>query len=109
MTKVTALVPIAERPWHERVARAVRREMADYGVTQTRMAAVLGLSQQAVSSKRNGKTPFTLDELEVVASMFGMKTEDLLIKARALTDPPAVAEGAGPEWAPWGSNPQPTD
>ena len=103
-TDVTHLVPLAQRPLHERVAANVRAEMARLSVTQTRMANLLGVTQQTVSAKRSGATPFTLDELELVAPVFGMTVEELIRGAR--TPQPATADA---RWAPWDSNPQPTD
>lgn len=83
-TQVTTLIPLTARPLHERVAAVVRGQMSVYGVTQTRLAAVLGVTQQTVSAKKAGKTPFTLDELELIAPMFGMEADELLRAARDL-------------------------
>lgn len=105
-TQLTTLVPLAQRPLHERVAATVRAEMARYDVTQAQIAARLGVSQQAVSSKKSGKTPFTLDELEAIAPLFEM-TADELVRGERVHRPVGPAGAGG--WAPWGSNPQPAD
>ena len=104
-TNLTALVPLAQRPLHERVAAVIRAEMARFDITQVRLASALGVKQQTISSKKSGKTPFSLDELEIVAPLFGMTPEDVLRAARELR--PVDPDGAG--WAPWGSNPEPAD
>ncbi|WP_081802281.1 helix-turn-helix domain-containing protein [Actinotalea ferrariae] len=105
-TQIRALVPIASRPLHERVAAVVRGEMARYEVTQARLAGVLGITQQSVSRKRAGTSPWTLDELETVAPLFGSTADELVRQARELRP---VDPAGGDQWAPWGSNPQPTD
>ncbi len=99
-TQLTVLTPLSERPLHERVAATIRAEMARFGVTQAQIASALKVSQQSVSSKRNGRTPFTLDELEVIAPMLGMSPAELVLGQR---------RAGGDGWAPWGSNPQPAD
>ena len=91
-TQTTQLVPLAERPLHERVAAAVRAEMARYGITQVRLGQVLGITQQSVSRKRSGRTPYTIDELELVAPLFGMTADELLAAAR---DPRQGDPGGG--------------
>jgi predicted transcriptional regulator len=49
------------------VAGNIRAEMARRGVTQSQLAKVLGLPQSAVSYRHRGRTPWTLNEIEVVA------------------------------------------
>lgn len=90
--QVTTLVPLSQRPLRERVAANVRAEMARYGVSQADVAAALGVSQQAVSMKIHGRRPLSLDDLEVVAPLFGLEAADLL----ASNDRPnGPASGAG--------------
>lgn len=104
---VHTLVPLAERPLHERVAAVVRGEMARYDVSQARMSLILGITQQSVSRKRSGQTPYTLDELEIIAPLFGQTPDELLRQARELR--PVDPDGVAAQWAPRGSNPQPAD
>jgi len=105
MTTTTHLVPLTERPLHERVAAVVRAQMAAYGVTQAQLAQRLNITQQSVSPKRSGKTPFTLNELELIAPMFAMEADEILRAARELRP----VDPDDPRWAPWGSNPRPAD
>jgi DNA-binding XRE family transcriptional regulator len=105
-TDVTHLVPLDERPLHQRVAANVRAEMARYGVTQVRIANVLGVTQQTISAKKGGSTPFTLDELDLLAPLFGMTVNELI---RGAKDPRQGGPASGAGWAPWGSNPRPAD
>ncbi|GEA79965.1 hypothetical protein CUD01_04090 [Cellulomonas uda] len=90
-TQISTLVPLAERPLHQRVAAVIRGEMARYEITQARVAALLGITQQSVSRKRAGQTPYTLDELEVLAPLFATTPDELLRAARDLrpVDPTA--------------------
>nr|WP_297429770.1 helix-turn-helix transcriptional regulator [uncultured Actinotalea sp.] len=76
--------PLAGRSLHQRVAAVVRGEMARYQITQARLASALGIAQQSVSRKRSGRTPWTLDELEVIAPLFGSTPEELVRQAGAL-------------------------
>ena len=52
--------------------------MARYGITQAEVAAVLGLSQPAVSSRFTGVTPMTIDEMDKIAKLLGVKPAQLL-------------------------------
>lgn len=81
MAEVTLLVPLHQRPLHERVAATVRAETARHGVRQRQMAELLGLTQQSVSGKLKGSTPFTLDELAVVAPLLGKSVTALLAES----------------------------
>lgn len=58
-------------------ARAFRTwvnvRMAEHDETQSCLAAVLGISQQAVSQKLSGKSPFTLEDMAVICEHFGQQ------------------------------------
>ncbi|MGA5542729.1 helix-turn-helix domain-containing protein [Mycobacterium sp. NPDC051198] len=41
--------------------------MARRGVSQTKVAGVLGLSQSAISARLSGRTPFDVNELVAIA------------------------------------------
>ena len=106
-TQTTVLIPLDQRPLHERVAATVRAEMARYGITQVRMAELLGITQQSISRKRSGKTPYTLNELEIIAPLFGMTPDELLRGSRS---PRPVGPDEGLDLrARRDSNPQPSD
>jgi transcriptional regulator with XRE-family HTH domain len=62
----------------EAVAGAVRAELARRRLTQTDLAAALGLSQQAASRRLAGKVPFDIDELSRVADLLRVRLVDLL-------------------------------
>lgn len=47
----------------------VRAEMTRRGVTQVQVAAALGITQQAVSQKINGRRPLTDVEITVIARL----------------------------------------
>lgn len=56
----------------DRVASEVRAQMARIRMTQTALAAVLGLPQSAVSNRLRGKVAFSVDELETVSAALGV-------------------------------------
>lgn len=92
-----------KRPLHKTVAANVRAEAARMNVTQAQIAEVIGKTQQVVSSKMRGQTPFQLDELAVVAPLMSMTVAELITGERG-------QQSAGDDgWAPWESNPQPAD
>lgn len=72
------------------VASNVRAEMARYHVTQQRIAAELGIKQQNVSDRLRGRTPFTLDEVGLIAPLFDMSAAELIAGIRAGGTPPPV-------------------
>jgi len=50
------------------VAANIRAKMAYAEHTQTTLAELIGMTQQAFSRRMTGQTPFTLDELGRIAS-----------------------------------------
>jgi len=74
--KVTALSTAASLQ-HQAV-REMKSLMARYGITQAEIAVELGLSQPAVSSRFTGVTPMTLDEMDRIARLLGVKPAQLL-------------------------------
>ena len=61
-------------------------------MTQTQMAKLLGISQQGVSARINGHTPFTVTELFVLSEAFGIRPGVLL------GEPPTPLEQAAASW-----------
>lgn len=55
----------------ERVAAAVRSELARQRIPQATIAARLGISQAAVSRRLSGAVPFDVSELAAVADVLG--------------------------------------
>ena len=78
---------------HRRVAANVRAAAGYYRDRQVALADALGISSQQVSQRFNDRTPFTLDEVGILAARWGITAGDLV-------------DG---KWAPWDSNPQPAD
>ena len=93
-SNVQQFVPLDQRPFHERVAANVRAEMARVGVTQGQLATVLGITQQSVSAKRRGETPFTLNDLDRIAPVLGMTVIELIQGTRGPRGP--RGGGVGP-------------
>lgn len=78
------------------VAANVRAEVARRGLDQIDVAQALGVSRTWINARWRAHRPFSLADLELVARFLGMDPADLLA-------------APGRAWAPWDSNPQPTD
>jgi hypothetical protein len=63
------------------IAQAVRAELGRQGRKLNALVAPLGLSWPTVSSRLNGHTPFTADELDRIASFLGITAYDLIDSA----------------------------
>jgi transcriptional regulator with XRE-family HTH domain len=59
-------------------AAAVREHVRRHSLRQVDVALALGLSQQAVSDRLTGRTPFTLSDLERLAELLGVPVAELL-------------------------------
>jgi transcriptional regulator with XRE-family HTH domain len=62
----------------------VRAEMARRGVSQTKIATHLNLSQAAVSARLRGVTPFDINELVKVSEFLDVPLEALLPRPEAV-------------------------
>lgn len=60
------------------IAASVREHLARRGIRQRQAAPVLGLSQQALSDRLTGRTPFTVPDLERLAELLGIDVAELL-------------------------------
>lgn len=60
------------------VASNIRAEMARASVPQVRVAAVLGISQTAVSKRLRGVIAWRVDEVVKVAALIGVPLADLI-------------------------------
>lgn len=60
------------------VGANVKAEMARRGVSQTTLAAVLGVTQPQVSARLRGVVAFNVNELHAVADFLGVPIEALL-------------------------------
>lgn len=67
----------------EKIAEAVRVEMARARVSQRVLAERTGLSQSAISRRMTGETAFDLDDLEKMAAALGIPTSTLMSVERS--------------------------
>ena len=63
-------------------AQCVRAEAARRGWTQTELAHRMGMSKMAVSDRYRERTPWTVDELEKLADLFGVEVGELLARPK---------------------------
>jgi len=84
-------VPDRSQTLTDRVASEVRAQMARIYMTQTALAAVLGLPQSAVSNRLRGKVAFSVDELEKVSDALGVHPATLLGGHAGSPPPPATS------------------
>ena len=66
----------------QHVAANVRARMARSGLSQKSLGATLGLKQQSVSHRLTSRTSFTLDEVFVIADVFGVPVSELFPTAQ---------------------------
>ena len=69
MTETTAAVQVGGN---------VRAELARAGKTQAWLADAIGISQQSVSDRLRGKSPFDVNELARVADALGLDAASLM-------------------------------
>lgn len=62
----------------ERAASVIRFRAAQRRVSQGAIAERLGLSQQAISDRFLGKTPFDINELTTISELLDLPISDLL-------------------------------
>lgn len=74
-------------------AAAIRFEAARRGLSQMQIAAEVGLSRAAVSDRFRGKTAWTLDQVGVIALLFGCDVAVLVNEPRK-----PVRDVAGNYW-----------
>ncbi|NOW02114.1 helix-turn-helix transcriptional regulator [Isoptericola chiayiensis] len=63
------------------VAGAVRLEAARRGLSQQQLATELGLSRTAVSARFRGRVAWSLDEVGLLAQLFGCRVVELVTEA----------------------------
>lgn len=71
-----------------RTGANVKAEMARAGIGQVQLAARLGLSQTAVSSRLRGVVAFNVDELAAVARVLEVPVSTLVAEEPAQTTTP---------------------
>lgn len=80
-------------PTRQHVSAEVRAWAARRGMTQARISTIVGLSQGQVSQRFNGRLPWSLDELDVLADAFGIETIDFFAPPR-----PRRGGGLNSDW-----------
>ena len=96
----------------EKVGAEVRAWLGRKGLTQRWLADQLNIDPMGVSRRLRGLKPFGVAELCHVAAALDITLAQLLGEEIVNTKNPhsAMSGGSGDsEWAPWGSNPRPTD
>lgn len=63
---------------HEAVAAEVRAELARQKIPQARLSALLEVSEVSVSRRLRGETPFTVNEVFLIATFLGIDVGQLL-------------------------------
>lgn len=64
---------------------SIRAEAARRNLSQRELAEHLGISQAALSRRMSGANPWDLDELDRLASLFGMDARDLIPERSAVS------------------------
>ena len=80
MTTATAVGAGGGRTLSEIVASNIRAEAARAGLTQAQLGVALGVNRVGVGHRFRGITPWTLDEVERAARLFGVRPADLLVE-----------------------------
>lgn len=106
MTTAHESVPTADEAFGLVVHEAMFRQR----ISQTKLAAALGITQSALSKKLHGSRPWTLADMIDIADALRLDLRDLLANMwRDGTPISQAAGGSNDGWALRGSNPQPTD
>ena len=63
---------------NDQVASEVRATMGRFGLKQKDLSKALGISQAQVSSRLRGTTPFSLDDIEMIAKWFSTTPQVLM-------------------------------
>lgn len=70
---------VGPRPLSRIVAENIRAEAARRGLFGRDLAGVVGLSAMAISDRTRGRTPWTLDEVQMIAAAFGLSPAVLVV------------------------------
>ena len=87
-----------------RVAAGVRVQLALAGVSASKAARLIGVSQAAMSRRTTGEHPFDVDELGRLAEVLGIAIEDFFAVGPERTGPASAAR-AGTSVRPTGLEP----
>ena len=92
MSTAAAIPP--EGSFIHQVASEVRGLTAKFNMTQAELAALLHLSQGAVSNRMRGAQAFQLHEIEIIADFFS--TTPAVVMGHAATPRPVRPQGIEP-------------
>src|SRR6266542_655784 len=81
------------------IAAEVRAEMARQQVTQVQLSRTIGMSQQSLSERLRGKTPFTTDDLGEVGDALGVNPAKLLGGAPPADNGPGTRAATTGRWS----------
>ncbi len=101
------MTPTEEFRTSERVVEEVRATMARFRMTQFDLARMLGVSQGQASRKMRRITPFTLDEIDLLADWF--QTTPAYFMGFTTEPRPSKPERGSYLYTARDSNPEPAD
>lgn len=81
MSAVTGLY--TSQSLSDRVAAEVRGHAARMGIYQKDLAKALGIHPSQISGRMRGRVAFTLDDIEILAGLFGVDPADLMPRANS--------------------------
>lgn len=79
----------------DRVAAEARAWRGRLNITQVEIARALNLSQPQVSARMRGHVAFSLEEVEVLADLFGIEPAELLGMGQTRNGPPPGTRATG--------------
>ena len=62
------------------IARLIKAQMAIKGVSQTRLASILSISQSHLSRQLRGQAPFDLDQIFIACHYLGVDPQEVLVR-----------------------------
>lgn len=77
MNNSVAQLPVAPRD-RVNVAEAIRAHLAVAGISATKMAVMVGLSQSAMSRRTKAQQPFDIDELSAIGAKLNKSLEEVI-------------------------------
>lgn len=62
------------------IARLIKAQMAIKGVSQTKLASILSISQSHLSRQLRGQSPFDLDQIFNACNYLGVDPQEVLVR-----------------------------
>lgn len=72
------MIPLMQATTTERIGSKIRELMTASGVSQQRVADLLGMSQPGISRRLTGLVPFDVNELVAIAQLLDVPPASLL-------------------------------